>query len=430
MNTTQPGACASGRLRTATLVFGAVVALGGASAASSQEPPTEGAALATESSLTLRGFATLGVARSSSDQAEFVRDLSQPRGISDSWSARIDSVLGAQANWQAGPQVELVGQVVTRYRYDQQRNPELMWAFAKWEPDPRLALRVGRIGADFMMLADSRLVGYSFLTVRPSADFFGPLFFSHFDGADAKLTLPLGEGLVRGKIFAGATEEKTSGTPGIWNTTGSPVRGFVLEYQAGPWLFRVNQAQIRFAKDINFDPLPASLRAAGNFFSVPEALVAADALTTRNTSTRFESVGVVYDQGPLQVQAMLNTIHHETGVFQNSQAGYLLAGYRIGETTPFAGVSWWRSRAKPYSTGLPAAFDVLNAPFATIMGASAAKQTTYTFGTRWDVRQNVALKAQWDAIRGSAASRFPFQQSQAGWNGKTDVLSLALDFVF
>ena len=110
----------------------------------------------------LRGFATLGVARSSSDQAEFVRDLSQPKGIKNGqWSGRIDSILGAQANWQATPELELVGQVVSRYRYDESRDPELMWAFAKWEPDARVSVRAGRIGADFMLLADSRLVGYS-----------------------------------------------------------------------------------------------------------------------------------------------------------------------------------------------------------------------------------------------------------------------------
>jgi hypothetical protein len=206
------------------------------------------------------------------------------------------------------------------------------------------------------------------------------------------------------------------------------VRGFVFEYQSGPWLFRFNESQIRFSSDINFSPLSDLLRLVGT----PETIAAADALTTKNTTTRFDSVGVVYDQGPLQVQAMLNTIHHEAAAFQNSRAGYLLAGYRTGALTPFAGVSWWRSRFKPYSTGLPNAplFDEANNTFATIMAASAADQMTYTLGTRWDVRRNVALKFQWDAIRGSAASRFPVQQTQAGWNGKTDVLSLALDFVF
>lgn len=414
-------------MRNKLLLLGLIAALGDATLASGAEVSE-----AMESSLSLRGFGSVGLARSSSAQAEFVRDLSQPKGITNRWSGRIDSVLGVQANWQVVPTLELVGQAVSRYHYDRSRDPELMWAFAKWEPDARVSVRAGRIGADFMMQADSRLVGYSYLPVRPSADFFGPLFFSHFDGGDASLTLPLGNGLVRGKLFAGATQEKTSGTPGIWDTSSSPVRGFVLDYQIGPWLLRANAASIRFSNDIKFSPLPETLRTIGSNFGYPGAISAADALSTRDTTTRFYSLGVVYDDGPLQVQGMLNKIRHETGVFQNSHAGYLLAGYRLGTVTPYSGVSWWKSSFKSFSTGLPEvpAFDELNRRFDYIMLASATNQKTYTLGARWDALHNIALKLQWDAIRGSSGSRFPYAHSESGWNGRTDVVSLSLDFIF
>lgn len=388
-----------------------------------------GSALATVtdevSAVSLRGFGTLGVARSSSDQAEFARDFSQPKGIKGGqWSGRIDSVLGLQANWRATPELELVGQLVSRYRYNESRNPEVEWAFAKWEPDPRVALRAGRIGADFMMLADSRLVGYSYLPVRPSPDFFGPLFFSHFDGADASLTLPLGNGLVRGKLFAGAASEKTAINTGIWDTSGSPVRGLVFDYLTGPWQLRASTSQLRFSHDMKFAPLPDLLRAAG-------AVTAADALTIAGTTSRYHTLGVVYDAGPLQVQAMLNQIRHAAGFLHNSRAGYLLAGYRVGTVTPYAGVSWWKSTLKPYSTGLAdPAFADLNRAYGFIMATSVADQTTYTLGTRWDVHSNVALKLQWDAVRGSAASRLPVVNSQPGWNGRTNVISAVVDFIF
>ncbi len=361
------------------------------------------------SAIRLRGFGTVGMARSSSDQVEFVRDLSQPRGITNHWSSRIDSILGVQVNWQATPEIELIGQAVSRYQYDASRDPELMWAFAKWEPDARVSVRAGRIGADFMMEADSRLVGYSHLAARPSSDFFGPLFFSYFDGADASLTLPLGSGLIRGKVFGGATPEKTSGSPGIWNTRGSPVDGAVLDYFTGPWQFRLNFARIKFASDINF-----------NWGFVPA--IDDEAMRTKDREADFHSMGVVYDQGPLKIQAMANQIHQESGVFQNSRGHYLLAGYRVGSVTPYVGLSKWKSNPK----GITSA-----SPYVTfVLAASSADQTTRTFGARWDVMSNVALKAQWDSIRGTANSTFPFQNTKAGWNGKTNVLSLVADFVF
>ncbi|MDP1652790.1 MAG: hypothetical protein Q8L56_08710 [Rhodocyclaceae bacterium] len=373
------------------------------------------------SAFSLRGFGTVGLARSSSEHAEFVRDFSQPTGIKGGqWSGRIDSILGLQANWRATPEFELVGQAVSRLHYDYSHNPELMWAFAKWEPDPRLSLRAGRIGADFMMLADSRLVGYSYLPVRPSVDFFGPLFFSHFDGADASVTVPLGDGLVRGKLFAGKTHEKSAGALGIWDTSGSPVRGLVLDYVTGPWQFRVNAARIRFADDINTFALAGLLRSNG-------ADAAADALQAKDTVTRFLSLGVVYDKGPLQVQGMLNRIRHETGIFENSHAGYLLAGYRFGTLTPYAGVSWWKSSSK---TNLPVVPVPLDQVFKQFIAGTHVDRTTYTLGSRWDLRDNMALKFQWDAVRATPDTWFSVRNRDADWNGKTDVLSVTLDFVF
>jgi hypothetical protein len=302
-----------------------------------------------------------------------------------------------------------------------------MWAFANWEPDPRLALRAGRIGADFMMLADSRLVGYSYLSVRPPTDFFGPLFFSHFDGADVSGTLPLGNGLLRGKLFAGKTQEKSAGTLGTWDTSGSPVSGLVLDYVTGPWQFRANAARIRFAGDMNTSMLSDPLRFAGSF-GVAGANAAADTLQTKDTVTRFLSLGVVYDKGPLQVQGMLNRIRHETGLVQDSHAGYLLAGYRLGTLTPYAGVSWWKTKSR---TDLPVVQDpTLNGVYNQFIAGSHVDRTTYTLGTRWDLRNNMALKFQWDAVRASADTSFSFANVDSGWNGKTDVLSITLDFVF
>lgn len=386
-----------------------------------------------EQRFTLSGFGTLGAARSSSRYAEFVRDLSQPVGLkSGRWSGRNDSVLGLQANWQVNPDWEVVAQAVSRLHYDRSHDPEIMWAFAKWEPDARFNLRFGRIGADFMMLADSRLVGYSYLPVRPPGDHFGPLFFSHFDGVDGSLTFPLAGGIARGKLFYGKTQEKTAGAPGIWDSSGSAVRGLVLDYQTGPWQFRANFAQIRFASEVNSYGMPELLRSAGSLLGSAQAFRAAESLRTKNKTSRFMALGAVYDEGPLQIQAMVNKIQHQSQVFEDSQAAYVLAAYRLGSVTPYLGVSRWKTRARSYVSGLPALPDFadLEQGYQQYMAASRVDQKTYSLGVRWDFYRNLALKAQWDAIRGTSASRFPFARSDADWNGKTDVLSLTLDFVF
>ncbi len=379
----------------------------------------------------LRGFGTLAAARSSSDQAEFVRDLSQPRGLSSGeWSGRTDSVLGLQANWQATPELDLVAQAVSRYRYDASYRPELVWGFAKWDPNAHLSLRAGRLGTEFYMRADSRLVGYSQLAVRPPPDYFGALPFAHIDGADASATLPVGGILLRGKLFAGISTEKVPLADRLWDLDGSTMAGGHVDLQAGPWLFRLGHAALRFKHDL---PAPAAtVITALSATAVPSAIAAASALGVRNTESRFTSAGVVYDEGPLQVQLMFNRTQHESTTFQNSTGGYLLAGYRVNRFTPYAGWSRVISTPKSLATGLPNVppLSQINAGVAGVLADSRSNQHTTTLGVRWDVRDNIAIKLQGDAIRGTPESIFPYRWEKAGWNGQTNVVTFSMDFIF
>lgn len=50
-------------------------------------------------------------------------------------------------------------------------------------------------------------------------------------------------------------------------------------------------------------------------------------------------------------------------------------------------------------------------------------------GARWDLVHNMALKAQWDAIRGEPTSIFPYRQ-EGRMVRKDGCFSLTMDFVF
>ena len=58
----------------------------------------------------LRGFGSLGLLRSSSQDADFVRDLSQPDGSRGSWTGKADSLLGVQGNYRFNDEWEAVAQ--------------------------------------------------------------------------------------------------------------------------------------------------------------------------------------------------------------------------------------------------------------------------------------------------------------------------------
>lgn len=368
-----------------------------------------------DSIFTLSGFGTIGLARSSQDGAEYVRDLSQPRGLTKDWTGKLDSVLGVQANLKLGRDTEGVAQVVSRYRYDGSFRPEVTWAFLSHEFSPGLQARIGRLGTEFYMFADSRLIGYANTTVRPPPDFFDSLIFSHFDGADVSASANLGPGLVRGKLFAGRSAETSPFYKTItWDLSGSKLYGGYADYFIGPWQFRVGRMIVKFSDT----ELPLNALATFDILSFQPSLSTIDRPVT------FDSLGAVYDKGPLRVQAMLGRLNHESKAYESSRAGFVLASYRVGEFTPYLGYSAVKSSSRSFSG--------LFANVATGLTASThSDQHTVTIGTRWDFRQNMALKAQLDLVRGEPESIFPFRSPGIPqWNGRMNVLSVALDFAF
>lgn len=368
-----------------------------------------------EGNFTVRGFGTLGAVRTTTDDVEFVRDLSQARGATDEWTAKTDSVLGLQADWQATPQWLVAVQAISRYDQHRSFKPQLAWAFVKYDPTPNLSLRAGRLGTEFFMMADSRWVGYSFLTVRPPGDYFWYLPFYSIHGGDVALTLPLGEGIVRGKAFYGLSRGSIPLGDEQWNIRNSPMAGGYLEYQSGHWQVRGSYANIRFEHDL---PVATVMAKKGLTLSAADA----DYLRARGTRTHYYSFGVVYDRGPVQAQLMLNHIEQGSHALESSDAAYFLFGYRLADWTPYLGYSTVRSHRRGRSASA-----VVN----YVMEDSHSDQDTVFAGVRWDFARNVALKAQWDGVRGSAASLFPYRRDdRANWDGRMSVFSMSLDFVF
>ncbi len=360
----------------------------------------------------LGGFGTLGAARSTDESAEFVRDLSQPHGLTRHWSLDTDSVLGVQASLRLHPEWDAVIQAVSRYHSDGSYKPEITWAFVGFDPTPSWTLRAGRLGTEFYMMADSRMVGYSYTTVRPPVDYYGTLPFNYVDGLDVAAAHPLAGGLLKGKLYAGLSREQSPWEDIEFNMSGSLLVGGYLDYLKGPWQIRLGHASVRFASDLPVESF---------YQALPEAT--ADELRVKDHWSRFNSLGIVYDAGPLQTQLMLSKTFDEHGSFQDTWAGYLILSYRIQDWTPFVGLSAVKSDPKDLKHPISGYTDAYQAEFYS-------DQHTLFLGARWDFRQNMCLKAQVDVIRGDPASKFLYRWETTDWDGSMTVLSLSWNFVF
>ena len=378
--------------------------------------------LATPSAFTFRGFGTLGLARLTGGDVSYLRDISQPEGIGSDWTAKNDSIFGVQANYRVAKNVDTAVQVVSHYRYDGSYSPELTWAYLKYEPTPSLTFRFGRIGTEFLINSDSGKIGYSYLPVRPSPEYFGVLIVNYGDGADAQYRYPLGDGIFEAKVFAGVAREKMF----IASLDGSSLIKGALGYRIGDWHFKYIHSQIGFANDIPMiNGLRASLSAAG-------ADQASNALGLDGKDVRYQSLGVAYDDGTWQFQGFAQYLKHDYVAFENAKAAYVLLARRFGRFTPYIGYARAKTSSKQLDTGLPdPAYDALNTGVANFMTVARVNHRSQTVGVRWDFAKNMSLKAQVDLLRGDKTSNGLFDSTHSfGWGGKGKVFSLAFDFIF
>lgn len=369
-------------------------------------------ALGGDAGFTLTGFGTLGAARSSDDTAGFVRDLSQPDGLQERWGLDTDSLLGIQVNLNLGRDFAAVVQAVSRYNPYGTFAPDLTWAFLRYEPSPAWTIRAGRLGTEFYMLADSRMVGYTYLTVRPPVDYYGSLPFDFIDGLDVALVRPVAGGLLKAKLFGGVSRQTSPWDDLQYSLSGTLLVGGYLDFLEGPWQVRLGHVGVRFEQDLPVDTF---------YRALPDET--ADELRVAGSWTGFTSLGLVYDASPFQTQFMLSRTTNEQATFEDTWAGYLIASYRLGDVTPFVGLSAAKSERKRLDHPIPGYTDAYQANFDS-------DQKTLFAGARWDFMPNLCLKAQADLIRGTPDSRFLYRRETPDWDGTMTVFSLSLDFVF
>ncbi len=417
------------------------------------------------------GFGTLGLAHTQGDGAAFIRDLTQPKGAANrglSWE--LDSRLGVQANYKPLNQLEVVAQIVSRYRNENNFDPELTWGFLKYTANETLELRAGRVGFDALLSADSRDIGYSMLWARPPVDYYGHLFFSYIDGGDIALRMPVGSGVSRLKLYSGVTRgrasllaeqrewagnQTTAPIGSVQDMDGSRGHGGFVDYQDNRWNVRFGIARLKILKDfppgrmgsLNFMRRQADLAFADGDTDQARALTAFldDALVLGKTIT-YKTLGIGYENGPLQTQMALGRMSGNSLLVANSRAGFISAGYRMENLTPYLVLSAIRSKRSSRADELQGLTTNAIASIANFMvSAPRADQNTLSLGVRYDIANNTALKIQMDVIdnkncspvslpvTGPATSCAPpryWARVPVSWDGRANVYSAVLDFAF
>lgn len=399
----------------------------------------------------LSGFGTLGMSRSSTNDALF-NYPGQGGGADKKASLNPDSKIALQGSYKITPTLSATTQLMMKYDANGEYVPNPEWVFAKWQPTSALSVRGGRMGAPFFMVSDFRDVGYANTAVRPNLDVYGQVPVSFFEGADATHQLDVGSVTLTSTLWAGNAKSDFSSALRRSGAAVPPtdVRidhavglNVLAEFSSG-YALRVGHMQGKLttksalAQQLINGVSPALGLGGATAVAAQQVI---DAVTTDDTKATFSGIGFTVDRDNIVAAAEFTKRKVNKGYIADTTGWYVLGGYRFGSVLPY--VSFSKLQVDDPNASVPAGASGFGAAVVGgvqgILNSQKISQRTTSVGVRWDVFRNVALKAQYDRVSKPANSNGLFlvadpatASAQSFLANKKDinVFTVSMDFVF
>ncbi|WP_018412481.1 porin [Methyloversatilis thermotolerans] len=376
----------------------------------------------------LGGFGTLGAGYHGSDGVQYRRDLDQSRGYeADRLGLRTDTRLGVQIDRDFSPDWSVMAQAVSRMSREGDWSPELTWAVVRYSASDWLDLRMGRMVADIYLHGESRHVGYAYTTIRPPADVFGMSTEDVFDGAELTASRPLGSGIGSFKVYGG----RARGGYYLYGqsfTKDKPLRlGATAEWSNETLTVKASWGSSRTHHDPSLLTLRDALLTASAL--VPEAAIRAGQID-EETRVTHAGMGVLYERGPLSLEAVIGRERFSAFPVFEGWAGSLVAAWRIGAFKPYLGYSFNHLKPQDKPLALPPVLSALQASYDRVSDRLRMESHTVTAGVRYDFGGRYALKMQVDHVDAAASFLLVDEAGQPVRDRSVTLFTIALDFVF
>jgi hypothetical protein len=333
------------------------------------------------------GFGTAGVARSDTNEAEFVQS-GQNLGATENFDWKTDSKLGLQGSVSPTSWLSGTVQMLSAERFSNHISTEIEWAFAKVTPLPGLSLRGGKMALPTFLVSDSRYVGYANNWVRAPDEVYGPATFDTFKGYDVSYQHAIGKYSLTVGALAGSTVADFMLYPGVAIIAeGHNLRGYSAT-------FDMNVATVRVS------------RVTSDITVILGGPILAKLVYT------FTSFGVTYDHDNVVAQGEFIEKRSDGSVGPFSPNGwYVMGGYHVNKWLPYAIYAAGHQNGGAGGT------------------VHEANRSTASVGVRLDLIKNVDVKAQIDHVKAYPDGN-PFINVRPGFNDRANVVSLVVDFVF
>jgi hypothetical protein len=367
------------------------------------------------------GFGTLGVVHSDQNHADFTSLPTEARGAGypHSWSAAVDSLIGAQVTANLTPGLSAVLQIISQQNYDASFRPHVEWANIKYEFTPDFSMRIGRTTLGLFFVADSRNIGFANPWVRPPTELYSLISVTSNDGIGASYRHALGAASNTIQATAGHTDYNypipNSDAFGTANAT--QLLSLVDTYERGFAILRFTYAQAHVTLP-TFSALFDAFRQFG-----PQGEAIADRYDVDDRIIDFLGLSANYEPGEWFLTGEWGRVNAHSVKF-TPYATYAQVRANSHTSDPGLDVTALPPALIGQATALNAG---LNASLATI-----ASQRTTSAGARWDIRQSVDIKLQFDRTNLGPNSQGLLTNLQPGFRrgSSLDLINVTVDFVF
>ena len=389
--------------------------------------------------VSLKGFGTLGIANSSTGNADFVSNTQlQPTGgvgRTNSLGISPDTKVGLQIDWQATSRLSITSQAISKQGMENSWVPELMLAFAKFKLLPDLDIRAGRLRPPIYMLSDYMDVNYANPWIRPPVEFYSSAAVTRMEGVDFLYRPQTGPVSWLIQPYFG-TSNNIPGIDGLSVTTKNKL-GANISASLSDFTLRAGYLHdyLTIHSPAITSTIIVPLTTLCQRYHDQAACAMLPAIVAEGKDTSFTSVGASWDNGAYFVSGELGW-RNSKSAFPPTTVGYITSGARFGKFTPYVMYSQSANNGpKTFTGGLAPT----NAVITGLYRSTAMDQNTKTLGLRYDVLKNVDIKAQWDRIDTSTAYGLPgtggglfVNATPAFKNGSNavDIFSVAVDFIF
>ncbi|MBQ4834036.1 hypothetical protein J8L70_12355 [Pseudoalteromonas sp. MMG010] len=351
-------------------------------------------------------------------------------GYDNSINFSPDSLIGLQLDYELNEYFALTGQVkLTDSRVSEDDSSGLEWLYLTYQPTDNIQMKLGKLRTPFFAMSDFSDVGFAYPWINLPQQVYNTYLFDTFNGIDVIYKFS-------GKNFDASIESYYGYKNGV-TEVGNIKSGLEVDNLVGViGKLNVSNLEFRAAKysgdaSLDFSDLKEmefQLRELGFTQS-------ADTLSTKGQA-EAEQLSILFDNLNYFFRAEWIRITTDFEVIPSADNYYLTGGFNLGAITYH--LTYGNSDVTSGSTineiptGVSDDLDKLNNAYQEIFRSSTPDELeSWTLGVRWDVRTNIALKAEVSTLKGNDGVNSFFSSSDSqNFDKKGNLYLLGLEWVF